>query len=231
MAALARVIALSGARVVAVVLDATHGSVAAAGLDGVIKEETRRDFAMPSTYRGMLSAIERIAAPLLEAGPPALGLGISTPGLMDRDDQTVILSPNLPATDGRSPARDLAERLVARHDHTLVPRPPGDHRGIVGETGADQRDQTGGIRAPVRQDRITEDSPVVISEHGIRVELGCAILERLGNPSVRNDNAIDSVRARLCVGGCDDGARTASDQAGPADALRIENGVEVERPV
>ncbi|MDA1017976.1 MAG: ROK family protein, partial [Planctomycetota bacterium] len=44
-------------------------------------------------------------------GIQTLGLGISMPGLIDYRRQRGILSPNVPITNGKSPARDLAREL------------------------------------------------------------------------------------------------------------------------
>lgn len=41
----------------------------------------------------------------------SLGLGISMPGLIDSREQAGLLSPNVPITNGRAPAADLARRL------------------------------------------------------------------------------------------------------------------------
>ena len=99
-------------RVVGVVLDAGRCAVLPAGLDGRVQEEAVRSFPTPASYRKLLDAVaDRAAALIGEKGVETLGVGISMPGLIDRATGSGVLSPNLHLTDGRAPARDLADRL------------------------------------------------------------------------------------------------------------------------
>lgn len=97
-------------RAVGVVFDSPHCAVLHAGLDGKYDEKDVQRFPTPGSYRGALDAIVRRVQPLLK-GRTALGVGISMPGLIDRESGEGILSPNVHVTNGHAPARDLAERL------------------------------------------------------------------------------------------------------------------------
>jgi predicted NBD/HSP70 family sugar kinase len=108
----ARVLRLASTslRAVGVVFDAPQCAVLHAGLDGKYDEADVQRFPTPGSYRGAIDAIVRRVQPLLK-GRPALGVGISMPGLINRTTGEGILSPNVHITDGHAPARDLAERL------------------------------------------------------------------------------------------------------------------------
>lgn len=131
-------LARRGAQVIGLVLDAHECQLVAAGVDGVFHESTRRIIAVPDDYETLLDSIVDAAVPLIERGGVAtLRLGISTPGLMDRSEQRVILSPNLPITNDRCPARDLGDRLgvdavMIQESHALclAERTYGRARGV-----------------------------------------------------------------------------------------------------
>ena len=118
-------LASSSVRVLGVVLDARACSVVSAGLDGRFGEEDVRVFPTPCTYGRLIDMAARRAADLMAVrGATTLGLGVSMPGLIDRRTGEGILSPNLHATDGRRPGRDLAEKLgvegvVRQESHAL----------------------------------------------------------------------------------------------------------------
>lgn len=97
-------------RVLGIKLDADRTEIVAAGLDGGFIEGSCESFATPADYGAMLSVLERRLTPLI-AGATTLGIGISAPGLMDRDQQEILLSPNMPMMNGRTPAPDLEQRL------------------------------------------------------------------------------------------------------------------------
>lgn len=98
--------------VIGAVIDVRECSVAAAGLDGAIIEPLRVTFPTPSSYNTLLnklaSTIRDIAGRLQR---PCAGVGISTPGLINRQEERVIFSPNLHQTDGRQIGQDLARRI------------------------------------------------------------------------------------------------------------------------
>lgn len=108
----ARVLRLASTslRVVGVVLDAPACAVLHSGLDGRYEEKDVERFPTPGSYKALIDALVKRIAPLVK-GQAALGVGISMPGLIDRESGEGVLSPNVHVTDGHQPARDLAARL------------------------------------------------------------------------------------------------------------------------
>lgn len=104
-------LATESAQVLAVVLDGDHLEVSSARLDGASTGCSSRTISRPDSYDGMMDTLVERLQPMIADGPTTFGVGISTPGLIDHAEQTVVLSPNLPITNGRSPARDLQARL------------------------------------------------------------------------------------------------------------------------
>ena len=104
-------LASQAAQVLGLVIDADRCQIVAAGLDGLMLDEPI-DFATPDTYPGLIDALARQALALMERpGVTTLGVGLSVPGLIDYRSQRGVLSPNVPITDGHSPALDLARKL------------------------------------------------------------------------------------------------------------------------
>ncbi|QDU95276.1 N-acetylglucosamine repressor [Lignipirellula cremea] len=105
-------LATQSSQVLGLVIDAEECHLTAAGLDGELRSDTACRFPTPKTYRGLLSRVVRQARRLMDQEPiKTLGLGISLPGLIDYRRQQGLLSPNVPITNGRSPAQDLSEQL------------------------------------------------------------------------------------------------------------------------
>lgn len=105
-------LATETAQVLGLVIDAEHCQLVVAGLDGELREESLARFATPKTYRSLINMAARRARRLIDrSGVVTLGLGISMPGLIDYRRQCGLLSPNVPITDGQSPAADLHEQL------------------------------------------------------------------------------------------------------------------------
>jgi predicted NBD/HSP70 family sugar kinase len=99
------------AQVLGLVIDAGQCRLIVAGLDGEPNEQ-QFSFATPDSYDELLSAVEAAAQPFLQdSNISTLGLGLSMPGLIDYRQQQAILSPNVPVTNGQTPARDLTRRL------------------------------------------------------------------------------------------------------------------------
>ncbi len=99
------------AQVLGVAVDAGHCEVVSAGLDGELHPDPIT-VPTPATYPALLDALEAACRTLAaRPGVTTLGLGLSLPGLVDYRRGAGVLSPNLHLTDGRTPARDLAERL------------------------------------------------------------------------------------------------------------------------
>lgn len=108
-----RVAARERVQVLGATLAVARCSVVVGGLDGAIDQERVAAFDTPDTYERLIREIAERARQMMgrRRGVRTLGLGISTPGEIDVPNQRVLSSPNLHMLDGRSPSRDLAERL------------------------------------------------------------------------------------------------------------------------
>ena len=105
-------LATEATQVAGIVLDADRCELVTARLDGVFHEESHRSVEVPDRYEDLIAALVTALSPLVHGRPAStLSIGISTPGLLDRERQQIVLSPNLALTDGRSPGRDLADAL------------------------------------------------------------------------------------------------------------------------
>jgi len=105
-------LATQTAQVLGLVLDASQCRFVSAGIDGEVHRDSLMRFETPQTYGELISTVtERAQQFLSRKGVTTLGLGISIPGLFDYREQKGLLSPNLPFTNGQSPARDLRNAL------------------------------------------------------------------------------------------------------------------------
>jgi predicted NBD/HSP70 family sugar kinase len=104
-------LAVERAQVLGVEIDAEGCRVTAAGLDGVPRPGAVRELPTPATYPALIDALTAACGELARPGVTTLSVGVSLPGLIDDRLGRGVLSPNLPMTDGRTPARDLGERL------------------------------------------------------------------------------------------------------------------------
>lgn len=109
------------AQAIGVMIDAYRCQVVDAGLDGVLRKDedegeeiaSRHSFDTPSTYEDLITQIVQSVRTLVDRpGVRTFGIGISLPGLVDPREQRGILSPNLPLTDGRSPAQDISKHFA-----------------------------------------------------------------------------------------------------------------------
>jgi N-acetylglucosamine repressor len=104
-------LATTSAQVIGVAIDAGHCEVISAGLDGAPHADPV-NVPTPATYSELLTILEAAARGLMaKPGVKTLGLGVSLPGLVDCRQGRGVLSPNVPMTDGHTPAADLAARL------------------------------------------------------------------------------------------------------------------------
>ena len=104
-------LATTSAQVLGVSIDVGHCEVVSAGLDGSLHDDTLT-IPTPATYPELLRALEVAAKTVMaRSGITTLGLGVSLPGLVDYRKGCGVLSPNVPITNGRAPATDLAELL------------------------------------------------------------------------------------------------------------------------
>ncbi|MCO6458668.1 MAG: ROK family transcriptional regulator [Pirellulaceae bacterium] len=137
-------LANQSAQVLGLVIDAAECQLIAAGLDGELKRSTRIRFATPASYEQLVEDVAEHVRRLAgrsdrksPSGLKTLGLGISMPGLIDHRHQRGLLSPNVPLTNGQSPAADLGQRLgletvLVQETHALcmAERYYGQARGL-----------------------------------------------------------------------------------------------------
>ena len=99
------------AQVIGAAIGVDQTAVVSAGLDGVIRDQV--EFKNPGRYPALIDRLVGAARRLMPDPDDArtLGLGISTPGQVDRNRQRVWMSPNLHLLDGRPLARDVADKL------------------------------------------------------------------------------------------------------------------------
>jgi N-acetylglucosamine repressor len=100
-------------QVVGVTVDVQQCEVAAAGFDGVLREETHTAFPTPRSYEELLAAIVERVRGLHSDQMPILCIGVSVVGLVDYRRQEIRLAANLPFLDGRMLGQDLHQRLAA----------------------------------------------------------------------------------------------------------------------
>jgi N-acetylglucosamine repressor len=105
-------------QVVGVTVDVRTCEVAAAGFDGVLREDTKKSFATPRSYDQLLAAIVERVKSLCSDDIPILCIGISVVGLVDYRQQEIRLAANLPFLDGKKLGQDVSKLLNA--DCTLV---------------------------------------------------------------------------------------------------------------
>ena len=100
------------AYVVGVTLQAPQCELTAAGLAGQVRPGSLMRFPTPGSYRQLLRDLVQAVRRLQQQQPGnLLAVGMSVPGLVDAQNQQVLLSPNLGILNGQSPARDLQQRL------------------------------------------------------------------------------------------------------------------------
>jgi N-acetylglucosamine repressor len=105
-------LATDTAQVLGIVVDAGACRIVSAGLDGSLREDDLRTVETPDSYDRLLDVLTAEAGRLAaRRGVTTLGVGISLPGLIDSRRGLGLLSPNVPVTNGKSPARDLGRRL------------------------------------------------------------------------------------------------------------------------
>jgi predicted NBD/HSP70 family sugar kinase len=100
-------------QVVGVTVDVQTCEVAAAGFDGVLREETRQSFPTPHSYDQLLASIVERVNSLRSEDAPILCIGISVVGLVDYRLQEIRLAANLSFLDGKKLGQDMSRLLDA----------------------------------------------------------------------------------------------------------------------
>ena len=100
-------------QIVGVTVDVQTCEVAAAGFDGVLREDTKQSFATPQSYDKLLAAIVERVKSVRTDDVPILCVGVSVVGLVDYRRQEIRLAANLPFLAGKKLSQDLSERLDA----------------------------------------------------------------------------------------------------------------------
>lgn len=118
-------LASANSQVIGITLSETSCVVASAGLDGVIATGCSRTFSTPSTYDALLVKLTSLVRELMQhSGKNTLCLGVSIPGIVDYQEQKVIISANLPIINDTWIAKDLqgmlgVECLMLRDAHAF----------------------------------------------------------------------------------------------------------------
>jgi predicted NBD/HSP70 family sugar kinase len=105
-------LATENSQVIGISLEPQRCLVASAGLDGGLHQDDVEQFATPGTYQGLLDAIvERVATLVRRGASSTLGIGMSTPSMVNARLQESVFASNMHIIDGRSPAKDLKQLL------------------------------------------------------------------------------------------------------------------------
>jgi predicted NBD/HSP70 family sugar kinase len=105
-------LATVSAQVLGIVIDRNRCWVGATGLDGELHEDRSRRVETRAHYNDLIDDLVKHSHTLMSRpGVRTLGVGVTVPGLIDHRRGLDILCPNVHVIDGRSPGRDLGERL------------------------------------------------------------------------------------------------------------------------
>lgn len=99
-------------RVVGIELNVGKWRMTVTGFDGDVSGLEIQEFDVPGDYEQLMADLEAKVAPI-KADPSfeLLGVGVSTPGLINSTEERVVLSPNLGITNGHQVGEDLKKRL------------------------------------------------------------------------------------------------------------------------
>lgn len=100
--------AVTSVQVIGVIIGIRECRVVSTGLDGVINPGRTRTCLSPRTYEGMIAALAKTILEVRDiTRAKCLGVGLSVPGLVSRDEQRMEFSPNLHFLDKRALGSDL----------------------------------------------------------------------------------------------------------------------------
>ncbi len=98
--------------VVSLIIGAHRCSLISSGIDGIPREDQADTFPTPESYEELLKQVAaRIEDQFVRESVHILGLGICLPGLLDANNETVLICPNLRWMEGKQPGLDLEKRL------------------------------------------------------------------------------------------------------------------------
>ena len=98
-------------QVIGVAVDSARCVLVTAGLDGSINSDRTLSAPTPRSYSALLDTLETLVRQLIRPEVATVSIGLSVPGLIRSRAGVSVFSPNLHLTDGRTPARDLQDRL------------------------------------------------------------------------------------------------------------------------
>lgn len=101
------------AQVVGLTIDVRECEIAAAGFDGVLREDSKESFPTPGSYQDLLDTIVCKIKALDCSEMSILSVGISVVGLVDYRRQEVRLAASLPFLNRKQLGRDLSQRIGA----------------------------------------------------------------------------------------------------------------------
>jgi predicted NBD/HSP70 family sugar kinase len=100
-------------QIVGLTVDVKACEIAAAGFDGVLRENSRQSFATPDTYEKLLDTIAERVKELNGGEMSILSIGISVVGLVDYRQQEIRFAASLPFLNGKQLGRDVSQRTGA----------------------------------------------------------------------------------------------------------------------
>jgi predicted NBD/HSP70 family sugar kinase len=112
-------LAVKNAQILSAVLDVDRCTLGSCGLDGVFDPARIRSFDTPKTRKALMDRLaSELASIRADRGVPCMGLGVTVAGLLDRDQERVVFSPNMHFLDGNCPGVELGE-LLDVESHTM----------------------------------------------------------------------------------------------------------------
>jgi predicted NBD/HSP70 family sugar kinase len=100
-------VAKVSSQVIGVAIDYRYCQVTPSSLDGSYNHDQIITIKTASDYRALLRDLIKSVQKLIAHGPKTLALGVSVPGMIDKSDGRVLLSPNMHCLDGHRIGADL----------------------------------------------------------------------------------------------------------------------------
>jgi N-acetylglucosamine repressor len=100
-------VARTSSQVIGIAIDYRYCHVTPAALDGSYDHDNMITIKTPADYRSLIREIVKATLKVATDRPRTLALGISAPGMIDKNDGTVLLSPNMHCLDGQRVGADI----------------------------------------------------------------------------------------------------------------------------